>query len=42
MESLHIKFTLTLLFSEICSIFKDNKKLRLCVIIFKHINEKIN
>ena len=42
MFKLHKAFALTLLYSEIGSIFNDNHKLRVCAIIFKHIHYLLN
>ena len=42
MDILHKTFALTSLLSEICSIFNDKQQLRICEIIFKHINKLIN
>ena len=41
-DILHNEFSLTLLFSKLCSIFNDKKKLRARAIIFKYINKLIN
>ena len=38
MDIFHKVFALTVLFSEICSIFNDTNKLRVYTIIYKHTN----